>query len=47
MAENAGELSINKGDLIAVVEEIDQGWWCGELNGNKGIFPAKYAIIAS
>ncbi|KAF9997947.1 hypothetical protein BGZ65_006494, partial [Modicella reniformis] len=42
-----GELSIQKGDIIRIVEEIDEGWWEGELvdaNGvrHTGMFPANY-----
>ncbi|KAF9114737.1 hypothetical protein BGX27_009961 [Mortierella sp. AM989] len=42
-----GELSIQKGDIIRIVEEIDEGWWEGELvdaNGTRhtGMFPSNY-----
>ncbi|KAF9357584.1 hypothetical protein BGX26_003480 [Mortierella sp. AD094] len=42
-----GELSIQKGDVIRIVEEIDEGWWEGELvdaNGvrHTGMFPSNY-----
>ncbi|KAG0085476.1 hypothetical protein BGZ93_008101 [Podila epicladia] len=42
-----GELSIQKGDTIGIVEEIDEGWWIGELvdaNGvrQEGMFPSNY-----
>ncbi|KAF9325853.1 hypothetical protein BG006_010686 [Podila minutissima] len=42
-----GELSIQKGDVIGIVEEIDEGWWIGELedaNGirQEGMFPSNY-----
>ncbi|KAG0009443.1 hypothetical protein BGZ81_003393, partial [Podila clonocystis] len=42
-----GELSIQKGDIIGIVEEIDEGWWIGELvdaNGvrQEGMFPSNY-----
>lgn len=42
-----GELSIQKGDIIRIVEEIDEGWWEGELvDGNgvrhTGMFPSNY-----
>jgi hypothetical protein len=45
--ENANELNLYAGDIITVVEEIDDGWWMGELydaNGNKqqGLFPSNY-----
>jgi hypothetical protein len=41
VAENAEELSITKGDQITVLEEIDEGWWIGEMSGKRGMFPAK------
>ncbi|KAI1314408.1 hypothetical protein EDD11_002195 [Mortierella claussenii] len=42
-----GELSIQKGDLIRIVEEIDEGWWEGELVDatgvrHTGMFPSNY-----
>ncbi|KAF9355305.1 hypothetical protein BGX26_006732 [Mortierella sp. AD094] len=41
------ELSLQKGDLVRVTEEIDEGWWEGELidsNGVRhvGMFPSNY-----
>ncbi|KAL7748572.1 hypothetical protein RI367_005983 [Sorochytrium milnesiophthora] len=41
-AEGPDELSMAKGDVILVIEEIDEGWWIGELNGQRGMFPANY-----
>ena len=40
--ENDDELSIKKGDVIEVVEIIDDGWWIGNLKGKIGMFPANY-----
>ncbi|KAF9995846.1 hypothetical protein BGZ79_010435 [Entomortierella chlamydospora] len=42
-----GELSIQKGDVIRIVEEIDEGWWEGELVDaygvhRTGMFPSNY-----
>ncbi|KAI8337504.1 hypothetical protein BC941DRAFT_470393 [Chlamydoabsidia padenii] len=40
------ELSFNVGDLITVVEPVDEGWWMGEINQDgirrRGIFPVDY-----
>ncbi|KAI9324668.1 hypothetical protein DFJ73DRAFT_233002 [Zopfochytrium polystomum] len=46
-AENAGELSIRKGDIINVTVEIDEGWWEGELadGSASGMFPANYTEV--
>ncbi|KAJ3066426.1 hypothetical protein HDU98_010302, partial [Podochytrium sp. JEL0797] len=47
-AEGPGELSIRKGDLINIIEEVDEGWWIGELSdgsGQRGMFPANYCEV--
>jgi hypothetical protein len=39
------ELSITKGDVIVVIDMIDQGWWEGWIKGkpdNIGFFPATF-----
>jgi hypothetical protein len=41
-AENKEELSITKGEIISVIEEVDKGWWVGEVRGMRGLFPSKY-----
>ena len=33
---------VRKGDIVTVLNEIDDGWWEGELNGKTGIFPVNY-----
>jgi hypothetical protein len=48
--ENADELSFRIGDVIEVVEEVDEGWWLGEVtepNGfvRRGIFPVNYTEL--
>ncbi|KAF9910923.1 hypothetical protein EC991_005097 [Linnemannia zychae] len=42
-----GELSLRKGDIVRIIEEIDEGWWEGEFvdsNGGRyeGMFPSNY-----
>ncbi|KAI8914213.1 hypothetical protein EDD86DRAFT_187059, partial [Gorgonomyces haynaldii] len=42
-AENDGELSLRKGDVIQVLKEIDEGWWQGQsTDGRTGMFPSNY-----
>ena len=40
------ELTIYPGDVITVVERHDDGWWTGELNGKRGLFPASYVHMS-
>ncbi|GAA5811198.1 hypothetical protein MFLAVUS_004629 [Mucor flavus] len=40
--QNNDEISFKTGDIIAVIDEIDKGWWLGEMNSNRGIFPVNY-----
>ncbi|KAL9836097.1 E3 ubiquitin-protein ligase SH3RF2 isoform 1-T29 [Geothlypis trichas] len=37
---NPGELRFNKGDTIALLRQLDDSWYLGELNGASGVFPA-------
>ncbi|KAF9929385.1 hypothetical protein FBU30_001589 [Linnemannia zychae] len=42
-----GELSLRKGDVVKIIEKIDEGWWEGEFideNGDRyeGMFPSNY-----
>lgn len=45
-AQAADELSFDIGDMITVVEPVDEGWWMGEMekggNKHRGIFPVDY-----
>ena len=44
-AEQADELSINVGDVIKNVVMSEGGWWEGELNGKKGMFPDNFVKV--
>ncbi|KAK9462911.1 uncharacterized protein V1516DRAFT_671456 [Lipomyces oligophaga] len=49
-AETDEELSIEPGDIIVVTEEIDPGWWIGDLvgsDGQSGMFPVPYCTVIS
>ncbi|CAG8466236.1 3320_t:CDS:10 [Diversispora eburnea] len=43
-ARETGELSLDKGDMLTVLEQ-DQGWWKGDLNGKIGVFPANHVKL--
>jgi len=38
-------LRFKKGDLINVYEQDPSGWWAGEHNNEKGIFPGSYMKV--
>jgi hypothetical protein len=40
--QNNDEISFKTGDIITVIDEIDKGWWLGELHSKRGIFPVNY-----
>lgn len=40
--QNEDEISFKTGDVIAVIDEIDVGWWLGEIHQKRGIFPVNY-----
>jgi len=47
-AESDSEMSIVPGDLISVIEEVDAGWFIGEIVGDDartGMFPATYCTV--
>ncbi|XP_052242477.1 uncharacterized protein LOC127852563 [Dreissena polymorpha] len=44
-AEQPDELTIKVGDVIKNVVMEDGGWWEGELNGKKGMFPDNFVKV--
>ena len=40
--QEEGELLMRKGDIVNVVEKVDQNWWKGTCDGRTGLFPAPY-----
>ncbi|XP_078256279.1 CD2-associated protein isoform X2 [Rhinoraja longicauda] len=40
--QNEDELEIKTGDVIEVVEEVEEGWWKGLLNEKTGLFPCNF-----
>lgn len=41
------ELSFKQGDLLNIHSKEENGWWFGELNGQKGHFPSTYVVEVS
>ncbi|XP_053163950.1 SH3 domain-containing kinase-binding protein 1 isoform X5 [Hemicordylus capensis] len=46
-AQNEDELTIKEGDIVTLVNKdcIDAGWWEGELNGRRGVFPDNFVKL--
>ena len=41
------ELSLAVGDVISNVVKQDGGWWEGELNGKRGVFPDNFVKVTT
>ena len=41
-ALESNEISFVEQDIITNINEIDEGWWQGEINGMTGVFPANH-----
>ena len=39
------ELSLKKGELVEVLDQEDDGWWKGLLNGKVGLFPTNFVKL--
>ncbi|CAL1546853.1 unnamed protein product [Lymnaea stagnalis] len=44
-AEQEDELTLKVGDIITNVTTAEGGWWEGELNGKKGMFPENFVKL--
>eukprot|EP01038_Epipyxis_sp_PR26KG_P013936 gene13936-18692_t len=42
VAEDEDELAFVAGDIIEVIEKLDEGWWKGRVRGKEGLFPTNY-----
>lgn len=41
-AGNDDELTLKVGDIITILNQEEEGWWEGELNGKQGVFPNNF-----
>ncbi|XP_054900519.1 CD2-associated protein isoform X2 [Poeciliopsis prolifica] len=39
---NEDELELKVGDIVDILEEVEEGWWSGSLNGKSGLFPSNF-----
>ncbi|XP_062415482.1 CD2-associated protein isoform X3 [Pungitius pungitius] len=40
--QNEDELELKIGDVVDVIEEVEEGWWNGNFNGKSGLFPSNF-----
>ena len=43
--EEFDEISFKIGDIIEKIEEVDDDWCIGEINGKRGMFPITFVKI--
>lgn len=41
---NDDELELEVNDVIEILDEVEEGWWMGLLNGKKGVFPSNFVV---
>uniref|UniRef100_A0A671TZU7 Osteoclast-stimulating factor 1 n=1 Tax=Sparus aurata TaxID=8175 RepID=A0A671TZU7_SPAAU len=39
---NEDELELKVGDIIEIIEEVEEGWWSGSFNSKSGLFPSNF-----
>ncbi|KAF9438958.1 SH3-domain kinase binding protein 1, partial [Entomortierella beljakovae] len=44
-AKESGELSLEVGRVVTIIDSHDPAWWKGDLNGKIGSFPSNYVKI--
>lgn len=44
-AAESDELTLNVGDIVTNIKVEDGGWWEGELDGKRGVFPENFVVV--
>lgn len=44
-ASEDNELTFKEGDVIADIDQVDDDWWLGSLNGERKLFPSNYVAL--
>jgi myosin-1 len=42
---NAKDLQLKEGQVVFVIKQHDDGWWDGQVDGKRGLFPASYVEL--
>ncbi|XP_053317270.1 CD2-associated protein [Spea bombifrons] len=40
--QNEDELELKVGEVLDIIEEVEEGWWSGSNNGKSGLFPSNF-----
>lgn len=43
--EGPNELELTEGEVVTVLEQLESGWWKGQLNGKVGFFPSSFCQL--
>lgn len=45
LARSSRELSLKKGDQVALYAQVSNDWWRGAVKGQEGLIPDKYIMV--
>lgn len=46
-AQHDDELTISVGEIITNIRKEDGGWWEGQINGRRGLFPDNFVRVST
>lgn len=46
-AQHDDELTITVGEIITNIRKADGGWWEGQINGRRGLFPDNFVRVST
>ena len=46
-AQHDDELTITVGEIITTIRKEDGGWWEGQINGRRGLFPDNFVRVST
>lgn len=46
-AQHDDELTITVGEIITNIRKEDGGWWEGQINGRRGLFPDNFVRVST